>query len=565
MHRRAHRICHCACLAAVVIVLLLTELALAQVDEARQAIERKEYFKAVEILSAALADQPSADTYLYLGIAYRRMREYQKAEDIFRQGIGRYPEDTRFHIELADQFLENNDIDAAKSQLRHTLDIDPTNNYASDQLATIDMSQGNIQSALRSWNKSGRPFINDILHNYNLNFNSWVVRSALAFNPAGTLRYSEWKTTEWRLLESDNFSNVGLELEPTRVPDQYNAVVRTTRKTNTPADFVFNAVKGAPVARSYVDIWDIGNSGVNFNGSYWWNANRRRGDGAFKIPLPVGGLTFLEMGSNWRAERWDLRFIQPDLASEANLDFRATTMGIGVQTIPHYRVAVGAGFLYRNRYATGELPQIFTNSLNLGKFMAGVDLRIVDRTTYQNRLHVDAFAARSSIIGNMNFTGGTAELNNRHILSRDTATYFDWALKGGTAFGALPVEEYFVLGLDITPPNLLRGHRAWRGPYGNAPMGTDFVLLNTDIERRLKTLPFFNALNIPYMTVKWEAFFDAAKSWDRANVFQEGELFLDIGAGIKLETPTYSLNFIYGRALREGSNVFFAYYQRRLW
>ena len=46
-----------------------------QVDEARQAIEREEYVRAVNILSAELADRPTADAYLYLGIAYRHMKE----------------------------------------------------------------------------------------------------------------------------------------------------------------------------------------------------------------------------------------------------------------------------------------------------------------------------------------------------------------------------------------------------------------------------------------------------------------------------------------------------------
>src|SRR5262249_19740300 len=151
------------------------------------------------------------------------------------------PQDSRFHNELADLYLDNNDRETAKSELRRALVIDPNNNYASDLLATIDMSEGDVQSALRSWNKSGRPVINDILHNYYLTFGSWVVRDAVAFHPAGILKYSQWKTTEARLFETDNFANVGLEIEPTVVPDQYNAIVRTTAKSNSFNNFLFNA------------------------------------------------------------------------------------------------------------------------------------------------------------------------------------------------------------------------------------------------------------------------------------------------------------------------------------
>ncbi len=548
------------------VFLFITPFAGAQVDEAKQAIEQGDYVRAVNILSATLGDRPTSDAYLYLGIAYRHMKEYQRAEDAFHEGSKRYSDDARFHNELANLFIENNDIEAAKNELRLALVVEPNNSFASDQLATIDMSEGEVQSALRSWNKSGRPFINDILHNYYLNFGSWVVRRGVAFHPAGTLRYSEWKTTESRLLETDNFSNVGLEVEPTRVPDQYNAVVRTTRKSNALTDFLFNIVKGAPIETSYLDVWDIGNSGINFNGNYRWDTNRRRIEGQLKIPLPILDLLYLEVGEAWRSERWDVSSNLPaDSRARSRFDYKANALRISVKHIPHYRVELGAGFEYRNRAAKGELPELFTDSLNTGKFTAEMNLRLVDRQ-YQNRLHVEAFGARRSVIGNTQFTGGVVELNNRMTLSRDTRTFLDWTLKGGTARGHLPVEDYFVLGLDTRTTNLLRGHTAAdHGKYGHGPMGSDFVLANTEINRRVATIPFFNNLNIPFIAVKWSLFLDAAKTWDRNHIFQPSKLLFDTGGGIRLETPTHSFNLVYGRSIRDGQNVLFAYYERRLW
>jgi tetratricopeptide (TPR) repeat protein len=548
-------------------ILLLGGVSLAQIDEAREAIDRGEYVRAVNILSETLANRPDADAYLYLGIAYRHMKEYQKAEDTFTEGSKRYPDDPRFHNELANLFLENNSLESARSALRRALVVDPNNNYASDQLATLDMSTGDVQAALRSWNKSGRPVINDILNNYYPSFSSWVVRRGITFHPGRTLRYSEWKTTESRLFETDNFTNVGLELEPTRIVDRYNAVVRTTTKTNSPADILFGLVKGLPFQTSYLDLWNLDNSGINFNGLYRWDADRRRGGGGFKIPLPIAGLLSLEFGSLWRFERWNLSpTIRPELLPKARLIYKDTAMGIGVTHIPYYRVELAAGFLYRNRAASGELPQVYTNSLNTGKFTAGVNLYLIDRK-YQNQLRLEAFAARRSIIGNTQFTGGTAELDNRVTLSKDTGTYFDWTVKGGTSRGLLPIEDYFVLGIDApTTANLLRGHRTTLdGQYGKGPIGSDFVLLNTDFNRRLKTIPFFNTLNIPYFVVKGDIFFDAAKTWDRNDVFKPSKLLLDTGVGLRFETPTYSFNLIYGKSLRDGNNVWTAYYTRRLW
>jgi tetratricopeptide (TPR) repeat protein len=553
-------------ISVVLLALAVATTATAQIDEALRAMDRSDNVAAVRILSDTLATNPSAEVYLTLGTVYERMKDFRREEDILKEGSLRYPQDPRFHNQLADLALENNDREAAKIELHRALDRDPNNSYASDLLATIDMSEGEVQSALRTWNRSGRPLINDILHNYYLTFGSWVVRDAVAFHPSGVLRYSQWKTTESRLLETDNFTNVGLEIEPTTVPDQYNAVLRTTTKTNALPNFLFDAVKGAPFTMTFFNWWNIANSGTNFNADYRWGTGRRREDSQLNIPVPLAGLLQLQVGDWWRFERWDVSSqIQPALRPFSRFDYKATALRAHVKLIPQYRVQLGAGFEYRNRTARGNLPQLFTNNLKTGIFSAEANIRLVDRD-YQSMLQLAGFAARRSIIGDTHFSGGTAELDNRVTLSKDTRTYLDWMIKAGTSRGLVPIEDYFALGLDIHPKNPLRAHTLFdHGHYGNGPLGTEFVLTNTDLERRLATLPFFNTVNIPYITVKWQVFFDTGKTWDRNHILLPSQYLLDVGGGVRFETPTHAFNLIYGRALREGSNVLFGYYERRLW
>ncbi|HYR88360.1 MAG TPA: tetratricopeptide repeat protein [Terriglobia bacterium] len=553
-------------ISAALLLLIAANLSFAQIDEARAAIARGEFVRAVNILTPLLAEQPSADAYLYLGIAYRSMKEYEKAQEMFREGAQRYPDDGRFHFEMANLFLENNDTEAARSELERTLDVEPDNAVASDLLATIDMSEGDVQSALRWWNRSGRPVVDDILHNYYLNFGSWVVRKAVAFHPAGVLHYDAWKTTESRLFETDNFANVGLEVEPTPVPDHYNAVLRTTNRTNTLSDFAFGIVRGAPFHISFLDLWNLRNTGINFNGNYRWDTDRRRMAGSLKIPLPLPGLLHLEIGNTWRKERWDLSpSILPQFRPQARFDYKSNGIRVHVKHIPHYRVEIGGGLEYRNRAASGDLPRLFTNNANSGRFQLETSLRLVDGR-YQNRLHLEGFAARRSILGNLNFSGGVAELDNRFTLSRDPRASFNWSLKAGTARGQLPVEDYFTLGLDTTTENPLRGHTvADHGRFGKGPTGTDFILFNSDFDRRLATLPFFNYVNIPFVAVKWMLFFDGAKTFDRNRIFQQGKLWLDTGGGLRFETPTHSFTIVYGRSLREGTGILYGYVEKRFW
>src|SRR5437773_986768 len=123
-------------------LLVLCPTCFAQIDEARQAIANGEFVRAVNILSEALANRPSPDAYLYLGIAYGNMKEYQKSEDVLKEGGNRFPDDVRFHNELAGVYLATRDVDKAKTELLKTLGVDPHNNYASDLLASIQISQG---------------------------------------------------------------------------------------------------------------------------------------------------------------------------------------------------------------------------------------------------------------------------------------------------------------------------------------------------------------------------------------------------------------------------------------
>jgi tetratricopeptide (TPR) repeat protein len=553
-------------LPAVVLILVLSAVAFGQIEDARQAIERGEFVDAVNILSQAIATQPSADAYVYLGIAYGNMKEYQKAEDTLEEGARRYPSDARFHNELAGVYLATRDVDKAKSELHRALQVDPHNNYASDLLASIDISTGEVQSALRSWNKSGRPVIDDILHNYYLNFGSWVVKEAVAFHPAGVLRYSQWKTTEARLYATNNFTNVGLEVEPTRIPDHYDAIVRTTSKTNSKTDILWNLVKTLPYSESYFNLWNIGNTGANWNSVYRWDPNRHLIAGSLYIPVKLPGILHVELADAVRNENWDLSHtVREALVPRAHLlNYRSNAIGVALKHIPTYRFEIAGGLDYVNQYSRGNLPELASDSRNSGNFFVETTLRPFDGVVYQNRLRLLGFIARRSVLGDFNYSGAVAELNNRIILSKDTRTNLNWTLKGGTSRGLRPVVDYYLLGLQLHPENILRGHMAYQdGRYGSSPMGTDFVLGNFDVDREIVRLPTFNYFNLPYITIKAFGFFDPAKTWDRTHVFKDSALLLDTGAGLRFETPATTFNVVYGRPLRGGPTVLFGYVEKR--
>ena len=89
----------------------------------------------------------------------------------------------------------------------------------------------------------------------------------------------------------------------------------------------------------------------------------------------------------------------------------------------------------------------------------------------------------------------------------------------------LPIDHYFVLGLGSVTDYPLRAHvSSGEGHYGRSPAGTDFVLFNTDIRRRLVTVPLFDTLGIPFVEVSAMAFYDAARGVRSSARIESGEM-----------------------------------------
>ncbi len=550
----------------LVCLMLMGQTAFSQVEEAREAIANEEHLEAIEILTPVVEENPTPDAYLYLGLAHANLTQYDRALELFEQAARLYPANTRFHNETAGVYLADSDVEAAVAALNRALAIDPDDAYASDLLASIRLSEGDVEEALAIWNRVGRPQIDDVFENFSPGFIHWAVPQALTFGSGDTLTYEEWKTTQSRLFRSRLFSNVGLDVEPSGGEDLYNAIVRTSNRTNTPTEILIDLVRGLPVETTYLDIWDIGFSGISWRSSFRWDEDRRRLRGELIVPLPLSSLPVVEFRDTWRSERWNLSpSIRDVFGSEAEFHYKVNSVEAVLKLTPVHQVEIDVGFEYRNRDAVGSIAALGMDERNSGTLDFGMVLTTLEGR-YNNRLKVNGFLARESLIGDFDFSGGTIEIANRFHITKDARTVFDWSVTGGTSRGDIPVDHYFLLGLTSLTDHRLRGHiAADSGRYGRAPMGTDFVLLNTDIEHRLVTIPLFNTLSIPFIEVKAMGFFDSAKTFDRQRIFRQGEWLNDVGAGLRFETPTASFTVLYGRNTNGKENNFYGYVERRFW
>jgi tetratricopeptide (TPR) repeat protein len=532
----------CLFIPAICCIFVSIPPAFSQIEDVRAAIARKDNLEAVRILSAIPDAEATPDTHLYRGIAYANLGQYQRALEAFGAGAARYPGDPRFHNEGVSLYRRSAEIADAKAQLRKALLARPEDVYASRLLATLDLSDGNIESALSVLNRYGDPRISRILDNDSLTFSSSLKSNALAFAPGAVLRPGQWRTTAARLSATKAFAGVGLELERSLDEKTYNAILRTSQKSNSPRGFMLGVLIGLPVKTTYLNIWNIAGSPVQWMSKYRWDPARRRAEGQLLFPVPLPGSFLVELGGVWRSERWDI-------PSRGPFQYKAGSASAVLKHIPDYRLELGAGVEYLERTAA-----------NTGRLLFNARLKPSDGRL-KSQIRLDGFMATASLPGDLNYRAATAQLANRLVLSDAPSLFVDVSVKGGTSRGTLPVEDYFMLGIDSETATPLRAHRAFdNGHYGRGPMGTGFVLVNSDIERRLAVLPVLN--NVP---IHGELFFDAGKLSDRNGIFQLRGWLFDAGVAVRTAFGDSDLVLLYGRSLSDGKGVLAAYIEHRFW
>ena len=532
----------------------------------REAATTTETLEAIENLTSEIETNPSPEAYLALGLAHADLLQYDRALELFGEAGARYPSDSRFLAETANIHIAERNIDSAVEALERALIVDPSDAYAADLLASIRMSEGGVEEALAVWNSIDQPRIDNIFQNFSPGFLDRATPRGLTFDSGDVLTYEQWQLSEERLFATRMYANVGLEIEPSPAPDLYNAIVRTTARTNSPGRVMFGLVRGLPIQIAYFDLNDLGNSGIGWLSSYRWDADRRRLEGRVIVPLPLPGLPVIEFFDTWRSERWDLSIpLGNGYPSDARFDYKVNSFGLDLRVIPHYKAEIRGGFEYRNRDVTGTIPGLGLDERNSATLKLGTVLRPLTGR-YRNQIRANVFIARESILGHFDFSGGSIQLANRVYLDNDDRTTLDLSLAGGVARGELPIDHYFVLGLGSVTDYPLRAHvSSGEGHYGRSPTGTDFVLVNTDIRHRLVTVPLFDTLGIPFVQISAMAFYDSARVFDHQRVLSQEKWFHDVGAGLRFETPTTSFTALYGRDTTGGRNAFYGYVEQRFW
>src|SRR6266511_61802 len=138
-----------------------------------------------EIVRLAEAEEVrTSDLNYYYGIALGHLERWGDAERALQQGFKQQPGDKRFPLELAGIFFKQKQYSPAADYLRRALRLDPADSYANDFLASTYFLQGNLDAALKYWNRLSKPQIEEVQVDPQPKVDPVLLDHAFAFAPA---------------------------------------------------------------------------------------------------------------------------------------------------------------------------------------------------------------------------------------------------------------------------------------------------------------------------------------------------------------------------------------------
>src|SRR6266705_2885113 len=175
-------------------------------------------------------------------------------------------------IELASMAFRSEKLEESKEHLRSILRSAPSDAYTNEFLATVYFLQDNTESALKYWNRVGKPLIEDIRVDPPLRTNPVLLDRAFAFSRGSLLALDDFRTTQARLEGADVFSRYQMQLSPTE-GGRFNLTLRAAERNGTR---FLSWLRGLPYETLYPEFFNIVGNAVNVRSILRWDSYKRR-------------------------------------------------------------------------------------------------------------------------------------------------------------------------------------------------------------------------------------------------------------------------------------------------
>lgn len=495
------------------------------------------------------------------GLALARAAHWVDAEKALEDGRRLAPRDARFPVELAGIAFKQKNNALAERRLRQALHIEPGDDYAHDFLGTLYFLDGNLEAALRHWNRAGKPQVAEVGEDPEPRVSPALLDHAFAFAPASTLLLRQFLDTRERLRGLGIFPEYQLDLDA-RNDGKFDVGFRARELNGFGSGWMgaFWLLRGLPFQAIEPGFWNARRQAIDFDSMFRWDEQKRRVFAEISGPLEHGAKYRWQMRTDLRNENWALRngFAGPAPVL-ASFNMRTAAGSFDVASYARDRVGwrVGAEVSYRDfrNAAPGNVltPQMLAAGYELKQRM---ELRSTLWRVPERRFIVTADAASGAARLRSPLGGAFERLTGSlgwHWFPRAQGGDYETAqqLRAGRIFGQAPFDELFILGLERDNDLPLRAHIGTRdGRKGSAPLGRQYFLENWELDKNLYT----NGL----VKLELGPFVDIGKIADPGTALGSHKWLFDTGAQFKLRIFGTGMVFSYGKDLRTGNNAFYA-------
>ncbi len=537
----------------------------AQTDAEARAKELFHRERWEELAALGLATQQRSAEFDYqYGIALAHLERWSEARTALLEGRRLAPRDKRFLIELAGVAFKQKKQAQAIVYLRRALRLEAKDAYANDFLATLYFLQGNLEAAVKYWNRleKPKPQLAQVRSTPVPRVRPDLLDHALAFAPASTLTLEELRASEARVQGLEIFPDYRFDLVALPGGD-FDAVFRG-REINgwgaTKVEGLLRTFHGLPFQEVTPEYFNVNGSAINMTSLIRWDPDKRRLRTEVSGPVGHDPRWRFRLGTDWRNENWDVvtSFTGPALLLAAlNLRREAVSAEISRLVGARWKWTASAELSrrdFRNIAAgTALTPQLLAQGYQL-KQTAELNSDLWRLPEHRFRLSGGASSQAGRLWSQPAefFERLQASLEAHWLpLARGDDFETRWRLRAGKTFGDIPFDELFMLGLERDNDLWMRAHIGTRdGRKGSAPLGRDYFLSNWETDKNLSS----NGL----LTLKLGPFLDTGKISDASAVLGSQRWLWDLGAQAKVRVLGVGVIFSYGKDLRTGNNAFYA-------
>jgi len=503
----------------------------------------------------------TANQDFFFGIALAHLGRLADAKDALQAGRRLAPRDPRFAVELAGIAFKQKNYPQAARNLQRALRLEPDDSYANNFLATVYFLEGNLEAALKYWNRVGKPHIAAVREDPAPRASPALLDHAFTFSPAATLTLPQLLDTNTQVRGLGIFPQFHFDLDA--LPDGNFDVVFRARELNRFGDskleafFVF--FQGLPFQEVNPAYFNFRGQAININSMFRWDAQKRRVFAEISGPFEQSAKHRWNFTSDLRDENWALRngFAGPAPVL-ASFKMRTAVGGFNLASFASDRFTwlAGADFSYRD-FRSIVPGSVLTSQLLASGFqlkqraqVASTFLRIPEHR-FSLTAHGSSDAACLWSQPRDAFEKLTGSLA-WHWFPQASADDFETSqqFRAGRIFGRAPFDELFILGLERDNNLPLRAHIGTRdGRKGSAPLGRDYLLENWESNKNL----YGNGI----IKLQLGPFFDTGKISDPGASLGSRKWLFDTGAQLKLRVFSAGFVFSYGKDLRTGNNAFY--------